>query len=368
MQVIELWNFKHNEVILGIEIGDINNNGNIEIIAFTRTGTLLFLSQNGEIIQQKVISKEIPIWYLKVHDLDNDGKNEIILGGMDGVLRTYKCNISYELISFWNHKFGNSISGILINDINKNNSSELIVYSLDKTIRILDSLNGNLIWGQIFEDGVGDAIVFTDDKKMIIAGGNDGTIRAFNAFDGELLWFKRFSNKVRCVSYLKTTKGWVILCGGDDKELHFIDIKTQKEFKTIKFKDYVWKCKSYLLPNFNKSLVSSYSFDYLNNSLQLENINFTSRLICLNESLDVNWELKGYNIECLKVIEIFSKILIFVGTTEGELIIIEEETGSIIYNNTINGCLNMIQILEEKKILFCCCDNGMIIAYKLTNN
>jgi WD40 repeat protein len=173
MQVIELWNFKHNEVILGIEIGDINNNGNIEIIAFTRTGTLLFLSQNGEIIQQKVISKEIPIWYLKVHDLDNDGKNEIILGGMDGVLRTYKCNISYELISFWNHKFGNSISGILINDVNKNNSSELIVYSLDKTIRTLDSLNGNLIWGQIFEDGVGDAIVFTDDKKMIIAGGND---------------------------------------------------------------------------------------------------------------------------------------------------------------------------------------------------
>jgi hypothetical protein len=68
------------------------------------------------------------------------------------------------------------------------------------------------------------------------------------------------------------------------------------------------------------------------------------------------------------VIEIFSKILIFVGTTEGELIIIEEETGSIIYNNTINGCLNMIQIFEEKKILFCCCDNGMIIAYKLTYN
>ncbi|MFX0004885.1 MAG: PQQ-binding-like beta-propeller repeat protein [Candidatus Hodarchaeota archaeon] len=368
MRVIEFWNVKLNEAILGIEIGDINNNGNKEIVGFTRTGALLILSQNGEIIQKKVILKEIPIWHLKIYDLDNDGKNEIILGGMDGVLRTYKCNNSYELTSFWNHKFSSSISGILINDINKNNTSELIVYSLDKTIRILNALDGTLIWGQIFEDGVGTAIVFVDKRKMIIAGGNDGTIRVFNAFDGELLWFKRFSNKVRCVSFMKTSKGSVVLCGGDDKELHFIDIRTQKEFKTIKFKDYVWKCKSYSIPSLNKSLVSSYSFDYFNNSLQLENVNFTSKLICLNESLELNWELKGYNIECLKVIEIFSKIFIIAGTTKGELLIIEEETGSIIYNNTNNESLNKIQFFEEKKILFCCYDNGMIFAYQFIDD
>ncbi len=368
MQVNKLWNIKHNGAILGIELGDINNNGEVEIIAFSRTGLILILSQNGKLIHQEVISKDTPIWHLKIYDIDNDGKNELIIGGMDGILRTFKCTLTYKLVKLWSHSFNSSISGILIDDININNNIEIIVYSLDKTMRVLNPLDGSLIWGQIFEDGIGDAIIFKDDRKWIIACGNDGTIRTFNGIDGELLWFKRFSSKVRCVSYLNSIKGFVILCGGDDKKLHFIDLKTQKEIGTIEFKDYVWKCIPYPLSNYNNLLISSYSFDYLDDSLKVENINFTSKLIRINEFLEVKWELKGYNIECLHITEINKNTLVFAGTTKGELIIIEEKTGSILYNKTYKACLNMIQFIPEKNLLFCCYDDGTISANKLINN
>ena len=368
MQVNKLWNIKFNGAILGIELGDINNNGEVEIIAFSQTGILLILSQNGKLIHQEVISKDIPIWHLKIYDIDNDGKNELIIGGMDGILRTFKCTLTYELVKVWTHNFNSSISGILIDDINFNNISEIIVYSLDKTIRVLNPFDGSLIWGQIFEDGIGDAIIFKDDRKLIIACGNDGTIRSFNGIDGELLWFKRFSSKVRCVSYLNSIKGFVVLCGGDDKKLHFIDQKTQNEIETIEFKDYVWKCISYPVSNYNNSLISTYSFDYLEDSLEVENINFSSKLISINELLEIKWELKGYNIECLQINEICNKILVFAGTTKGELIIIEEKTGSILYDKAYKACLNMIQYFTKKNLLFCCYDDGTISAHKLIDN
>ncbi|MFX1378134.1 MAG: hypothetical protein ACFFA4_03500 [Promethearchaeota archaeon] len=364
MQIKEFWNFRYKESLLDIELGDINNNGDFEIVAISRTGTLVILSQKGEVIHQELISKDVPIWHLRIYDINNDRNNELILGGMDGILRIFKCNLVYNLKKLWNHKFNSSISGFLIEDINNDNLSELIVYSLDKTIRVLNSLDGSLIWGQVFEDGIGDATIFSNDKKIILAGGNDGTIRTFNGMDGNLLWFKGFSNKIRCVSYLNSIKGLVVLCGGDDKKLHFINKETQTEFKTIEFEDYIWKCFSYPHPILNNAIISSYSFDYFDNSIALENRDFSSKIICLNEAMEVKWEVKGFNIECLNIIEIHDKFLICGGTTKGELIIFEEKTGRILFKEIYNSCLNSIQFSTEKKMLFCGYDDGTIISYK----
>ncbi len=365
MQAKELWNFKYTESILGIELGDINNNGELEIVACTRTGKLLFLTQNGKLIHQEIISKDKPIWHIKIVDIDKDGENELILGGMDGVLRTFKCNTTYDLEILWVHNFNGSISGILIEDINNDNNNEIIAFSLDKTIRILNPLDGSLIWGQIFIDGIGDATVFIKDKDIILAGGNDGTIRTFNSIDGKLIWVRQFSDKIRCVCYLNSIKGWVVLCGGDDKKLHFLNKTTHTEFKTIFFKDYVWKCVSYPYPRFNNAIISSYSFDYFDNSTPIKQIFFSSKIICIDEFLDIKWKLKGFNVECLQILDIYDKTFISIGTTKGEIIIIEEKTGRILLNKSNYSCLNSIQFDKDNEILYCSYDNGNVIAFKL---
>ncbi|MFX0034974.1 MAG: hypothetical protein ACFE9I_04950 [Candidatus Hermodarchaeota archaeon] len=369
MKLRKFWKYKYSGSIYGIEIADINGNGKEEIIAYSKTGVLIVISQNGKLLYHRIISKNSPIWHSKIYDIDNDGKNELILGGMDGILRIFKCDLKYNLKSLWNHKFDSSISGILIDDINNDNIDELIVFSLDKSLRVLNPLNGDLIWGQVFEDGIGDAIIFIDtknnSKKEIIACGNDGTIRCFDGIDGSLLWFKTFSNKVRCVSFLNSVKGIVLLVGGDDKVLHILDKATQKEFKIIKFKDFVWKCISYPKCVFNNAIISSYSFDYFKNLIAIEKVKFTSKIICLNEIFEVKWELKGYNCEFIKIIKFQEKLFILLGTTKGELLIVDPEIGKILFKIQHDSCINMIQFLEEQRIIINCYDDGSIYAYNL---
>ncbi len=106
MKVEEIWNFQYDEPILGLKLGDINNDGKIEIVAHTKAGEVLILNLNGKLLYQELISKDSPIWHLEIFDIDQDGKNELILGGMDGYLRTYKVNQTNDMKSDWTHKLG----------------------------------------------------------------------------------------------------------------------------------------------------------------------------------------------------------------------------------------------------------------------
>ncbi|MFX0006332.1 MAG: hypothetical protein ACFFA7_02480 [Promethearchaeota archaeon] len=366
MQAKKLWTYNYNEPILGFQLADINNNGQVEIITYNKTGNIFFISLDGHLIHKESISKDIPIWHLKVFNIDNTGEKILILGGMDGILRTFKCDLTYNLHSLWTHKFYSSISGILIEDINGDEINEIITFSLDKTIRILNPLSGDLIWGQVFQDGIGDVAIFKQNKNLILGAGNDGTIRIFNGLDGKLVWFKEFSDKMRCVNFLYSTKGLVILCGGDDKNLHFIDEKTQNEFKTEEFENYIWKCKSYPSQKCSNAIISSYSFDYFYDSIPIEDIQFSSKIVCINENLEYNWEFMGLNTECLNIIDNFDRIIICVGTTKGELIIIEEKNGGILFKTKYEACLNSIQFNVEKNILYCSYDDGTLSAFDIT--
>ncbi len=258
---------------------------------------------------------------------------------------------------------------MLINDTNNNSQKEIIVFSLDKTIRVLDPLNGDLVWGQVFKEGVGDAIIYNDNniqsKKELIACGNDGTLRAFDGSNGQLLWFKRYSNKLRCLVYLNSIRGPLLLCGGDDQKIYCIQINNQKKIKTLDFNNYVWKCHSYPHQKFNKIIISSYSFIFFNNSVPLQNLKFTSKLITLNENLEVLWELIGINVEFLDTIELCDKIFILVGTTKGEVLIIDEFTGKIVYRIRNESITNMVQFHLEQRLILSYHDDGGIYAYKL---
>ena len=206
----EKWQYRIDEPILQIEIGDVNNNGRNEILAASKSGRLLILSLAGKVLADKKIAEKSSIWKVEVRDIDSDNKNEVILCGLDGLLSVFKCNSSYELETFWKHQFGASISGFFISDINNDNMNEIIAYSIDKSLRVLNPLDGSLIWGQLFEDGIGDAIVWQDTSepalKEVIAIGNDGTVRIFKGMNGELSWFKRYTDKIRCVSLFKSNK------------------------------------------------------------------------------------------------------------------------------------------------------------------
>ncbi|MFX0041388.1 MAG: PQQ-binding-like beta-propeller repeat protein [Candidatus Hodarchaeota archaeon] len=369
MKVKELWRVKYNDPILGIEFGDINNNSHKEVIAYTKTGKILIISLKGKLLREEQITENSSIWQAHICDINNDGKKEIILIGIDGVLRIFGCDLTYNLSLRWSHQFGASISGVLIDDINNDGLDNVIAFSLDKTIRVLNPLDGSLVWGQVFKDGIEAAIIWSEiigvKNKELIACGNDGTVRAFNGKSGELSWFKQFSDKIRCITNLKSNLGNLVICGGDDKLLHFIDINLHEEIKSMEFNDYVWNCKSFPSGVYNKLLVSTYSFAYLNNSNPDKKNFFTSKLVYFDESLKQKWELKNKNIETIHIVKRNKRNLIFLGTTIGELIIVDEITGKILLNIKYKSCLNDIKYCLNLNYVIICHDNGTIFAYFL---
>jgi len=369
VNIKEQWDFHSSEPILGIEIGDVNNNGQNEIIGFSKSGKLLIISLGGKIITELEISENSSIWQAKICDIDHDNKNEVILGGLDGLLRTFKCNTLYELQPFWAHQFGASISGFLYADVNVDGIEEIIAYSIDKSIRCLNSLDGSLLWGQLFEDGIGDAILWQDSLNPltleIIACGNDGTIRSFKGDNGELIWFKRFKDKIRCVSGLKSDNKELIVCGGDDKKIHIIDKKTHEDIKSFQFDDFVWKCASFTLEKESNLFVSTYSFSFFDDSIKVQDIEFSSKILCLNSELEKKWEIENINLECFLQTEIFSNKYFIIGTTKGNILILEAGSGKIVAEINKNSCVNNIKYDSELNILISCHDDGSIFAYFL---
>jgi len=372
INIKELWDFHIHESILGIEIGDINNNGQNEIIGFSKSGKLLVISLSGKKITELEVSENSSIWQAKICDLDCDNKNEIILGGLDGLLRTFKSNSSYELQPFWAHQFGASVSGFLYSDVTGDGSEEILAYSIDKSLRCLNPHNGALIWGQVFEEGIGGAILWQDtmnsSEKEVIACGNDGTIRNFKGKNGELNWFKRFDDKIRCVSSIKSNTKEMIICGGDDKKFHVIDKNTLKVFASLQFDDFVWKCASFMFEGKPHLLVSTYSFIYFDDTIKIEDIEFSSKVVCLNPNLEQKWEIENINLECFLKAELFSNEYFIIGTTKGTILVLEAGTGKIVAEVNKTSCVNDIKYDSESNILISCHDNGSIFAYFIGNS
>ena len=366
MNCKELWSFKYHAPILGVEISDINGNDQKEILAYTKTGTVLILSLEGKLLSENKIVENSSIWCARITDLNNDGENAIILGGLDGILRVFKSSDSYSLNPLWGHQFGASIGGLLSSDISNDGNQEIIAYSLDRSIRVLSQNDGNLVWGQVFEDGIGDAMIWEENKDRenmeVVACGNDGTLRIFNGKSGELIWHKRFPNKMRCVARLNSAEGLIISCGGDDRILHFIDKNTRQEVKCMEFEDYVWKSLAFPNDQYDKILASTYSFAYFDESIQMDTIKFSSKIVCIDNNLEVPWEIEGKNVECLNASEKNGTSLALVGTTPGEILMVDSNTGKILLKNKKNSCINMVQVLPDLKIIVSCDDDGQIYA------
>ena len=365
MKLLRDMNFQWDDAILSVDVGNIMNKGRTEILGSSKSGKLLLLSLDAELFLEKEISKDSTIWNCRAYDLDKDGENEIISGGMDGRLVVSKYTSNNDLREVWSHRFDSSISGFIIEDINIDGIEEVIAYSLDNTLRVLNSKDGSMIWGQVFENGIGEALVWGNPKnpakRFIIACGNDGTLRCFDGLSGELSWFKRFTNKVRCVSHIESVHGSIIACGGDDKMLHFIETAKNEEIEYLSFDTYLWKCVNHN----NKLYTSSYSFDFLNDKVPIDEIKFNSELVCLDENLEINWELQEKNVECISFFSFKNKDFISVGTTIGEIIVMDANKGTIEGFLNTNYCINDLKFESNGHRLISCNDHGEINAYLL---
>jgi outer membrane protein assembly factor BamB len=367
----KIWTHKASSPILKLLCQDINGDGEPEIIAFSQEGDIIILNAEGTLLFSDEITKNSAIYTAKIWDINSDGKLELIVGAIDGLLRVFQFRPELTLEALWAHSFGANINGLILEDINGDSHTDLLVYSLDNSLRVLNTKTGDLIWAQMFEEGIGDAIIIKDletaHKKQVAACGNDGTLRIFDGRDGTLRWFKRYPNKLRSLSEIRIANTSLLICGGDDKKLYYIDINRQEQVAQLSFSDYIWNIQHISDHSTSNLMIYTYSFAFLYQTTSKESEPFTSQFLYLNQNSQSTWQIKGINVECVNTIVKDGKIYILLGTTMGKVLIVEETSGIIIRDAKSSSSINCLDFLSGDNLVLAGDDNGEINAYEFKN-
>ncbi|TXT65930.1 MAG: hypothetical protein BAJALOKI3v1_60069 [Promethearchaeota archaeon] len=367
----KIWTYKVSSPILELLCQDINGDGKTEIIAFNQEGDIIILNAEGTLLFSDDITNKSAIYATKIGNINSDGHLELIVGAMDGLLRVFRFRPDLTLEALWAHSFGANINGLILDDITGDSQTDLLAYSLDNSLRVLNSKTGDLIWGQMFEEGIGDAIIMKDfespHKKQVAACGNDGTLRIFDGCNGKLRWFKRYPNKLRSLAEIRVANTSLLICGGDDKKLYYIDKKYQEQVAQLSFSDYIWNIQHLSNLSTSNLLVYTYSFAFLYQIPSKESVAFTSQLLFFNQNSQSTWQIKGINLECVDTFMKDENSYILLGTTTGKMLIIEETSGIIICGIKCSSSINCVEFLSGVNLVLSGNDNGEINAYEFKN-
>lgn len=194
-----------NEVYSSPAIGDINDDGHMEVVVASLDHNIYALdANNGTEIWRYATGGKI---YSSpaLGDLDGDGLLEVVIGCDD--YNIYALN-GLDGSVFWKYKTNDSIaSSPLIGDINSDGKPEVVVGSMDKGLYALYGSNGSLMWsfdsvGYIWSSpALGD--IDNDGSLEVVVGSTDmagptGVLYALNGTTGEEKWNFSANNWMDC--------------------------------------------------------------------------------------------------------------------------------------------------------------------------
>ncbi len=129
-EVIGLHRFESE--VINLSLYDLNKDGKLEVIAGDWNGSIKIISSEGVLLTHDAL--------IEIHDdIDNDGE-------IEKVSRYWKrVTVKKNNTTYWEKEFARWISAIDISDINHDEKKEVIVGGLDKVLRIF-SHDGKLLW------------------------------------------------------------------------------------------------------------------------------------------------------------------------------------------------------------------------------
>ncbi len=133
------WKFPADGWVRAVCVGDINEDGEAEVLVGSNESTVYILSAEGQILQKA--DMHYPVHAIYAADVDGDGVTEILVAtdGKDLMALTP------ELQEKWRFPFDNRILSLHVADINNDGRSEIIAGSEDKHFYILNN-QGKTLW------------------------------------------------------------------------------------------------------------------------------------------------------------------------------------------------------------------------------
>ena len=171
-------------------IGDINNDGQIEVVV-----------SEGKVLYTLKGINGLPLWIDStgacgttspaIGDIDGDRLIEVVVGCVDSNVYAIRGSDGSIL---WSYRTGHrKLSSPAIGDINGDGNIEVIVGSYDSTVYALRGTDGSLLWafttGNSIESSPAIGDINSDGQIEVVVGSNDGKVYALRGTDGSLIWY-----------------------------------------------------------------------------------------------------------------------------------------------------------------------------------
>lgn len=179
---------RRNQRIQATTYGDLDGNGDIEIVVATYNGHLYAYNHDGSLYASYSSFKMLST-YLSVGDVNGDQADDVLFGSGFEII----CLDGTTLTPFTNFSFAadNDITGTpLLYDLNGDSSLEIIIGSKDRYLHCLDSLGNDIAPFPLYlnTELLSTPCVFDNDKRFIGTLGSDGRFWIINE-DGVLKEF-----------------------------------------------------------------------------------------------------------------------------------------------------------------------------------
>ena len=164
-QVVAGWpRTLENTIRAGLVVGDINDDGLNEVIAVDESGVVYVFNRNGTefidgdanpVTQGVFFRMQLPMTFNYstpcVADVDNDGKDEIVVGSQSS--RVYVLNDNATVSAGWPYVLSTPIAGSpAVGDVDNNGDLEIVVFEAIGNLRVLNH-DGTQLMNQFFANG-----------------------------------------------------------------------------------------------------------------------------------------------------------------------------------------------------------------------
>ncbi|MBV9706685.1 MAG: AAA family ATPase, partial [Chloroflexi bacterium] len=204
-----------------------------ELILGSEGKRIYIYGDHYHLVAEPIVTPE-GIRIVTTYDLNADGIQEIIAGGVEGYVYTY----TYDGQLQWTFWTGHCVRAVCVQDIDNDGRVEIILGSEDRNVYVLNE-QGALKWCYYTPHRVLDidAVDIDGDGQVeVLIGGGDGFVYVLNG-SGDSLWRYQANDRIRVVRAADMDNDGVveIVVGSEDQLylLRTIDRRQHQEYLAL---------------------------------------------------------------------------------------------------------------------------------------
>ncbi len=205
LEIRSLWRYPTDEVVWDMAAGDIDGDGESELVAGSQDKNVCLLTSGGDLVWR--YAARAAIYTVALADLEGDGQGEVIAGSDDNDI--YALDSRGRLL--WRYTTGSRVTEVLAQDLDGDGTQEILAGSWDGYLYLLDG-HGELRWRRALGGGATNirvADLQSDGRGEIIVASEEGGVTAFTS-EGERLWSYEAGGYIREIDVYDLEKKIVV--------------------------------------------------------------------------------------------------------------------------------------------------------------